>query len=119
MAKNRKRERAEHLELPVPVGTLSGTPLVLGDLPCVAVTDKDRWTTGDASVQCDGSFKLAVKGVTTGGGNSAIAVGQILYLLTGGEISANSSGAGAKRFGYALEPVGSGATTTIEVKIGY
>lgn len=119
MAKNRKKESANRLALPVPVGTLSGSPLVLVDLPCVAVTNRDEWTAGEASVQTDGSFKLAVKGVTTGGGNSAISVGQILYLLSTGEVSANSSGAGAKRFGYALEPVVSGATTTIEVKIGY
>jgi predicted RecA/RadA family phage recombinase len=119
MAKNRKRESGRRLSLPVPVGTLSGTPLVLGDLPCVAVVNRDEWTTGEASVQTDGTWSLAVKGVTTGGGNSAIGVGDILYLLSTGEVSKNSSGAGAKRFGYALEAVSSGATKTIEVKCGY
>lgn len=119
MAKNREKETANRLALPVPADVVSGTPLVLVDLPCVAVTDRDEWTAGEASLQTDGSFRLAVKGVTTGGGNAAISVGQIVYLLTSGEISANSSGTGAKRFGYALEAVGSGETTTIEVKIGY
>jgi len=119
MAKNRVREDGNRLSLPVPDGTVSGSPLVLGDLPCVAVVNKSEGTTGEASVQTDGTWKLAVKGVTTGGGNSAIGVGDILYLLSTGEVSKNSSGAGAKRFGYALQAVSSGATSSIEVKLGY
>lgn len=113
MAVNRVRAEANELSLPVPGGTESGDPLVIGALPCVAVTD--RRADGDASVQCDGSFRLPVHGADHAG-NAAIAVGAIVY-IDGAEI--NTDVTDGKRFGYALEPVLSGATTDIEVKIGY
>lgn len=116
MATNRVREKATRLALPVPVGTLSGDPLVLGGLPCVAVVDRSAWTEGEASVQTDGSFTLAVKGENAAG-DAAIGVGDILYIDTDGELNADATN--GKRFGYALEAVASGATTDIEVKIGY
>ena len=115
MAKNRVREEADGLSLPVPDGTVSGNPLVIGQLPCVAVTNKGQWTTTDATVQCDGSFLFNVVGVDSGG-NHAIAVGDIVYLQSNGQMDANSST--GKRFGYALGAVVSGATTQIEVKVG-
>lgn len=113
MATNREKESANRLSLPVPDGTESGDPLVIGELACVAVTDKSEWTTGDASVQTDGSFKLEVVG--DDGSPAAIAAGDVVF-LDSGVLSSDDSG---DRFGYALEPVGSGETATIEVKIGY
>jgi predicted RecA/RadA family phage recombinase len=115
LAKNRVREEADALSLPVPSTTKSGDPLVLGSLPCVAVVDYGKWTAGSASVDCDGSYLFNVVGVD-GGGNHAIAVGDIVYLQNDGTLSANTGG---KRFGYALAAVNSGATTKIEVKVGY
>lgn len=114
MATNRVREKATRLYLPVPVGTESGDPLVLGALPCVAVTDRDA--DGNASVQTDGSFTFPVVGEGSAG-DAAIGVGDIVYIDTDGELNADSTN--GDRFGYALEPVDSGATTDIEVKIGY
>jgi predicted RecA/RadA family phage recombinase len=115
LAKNRVREKATRLALPVPDGTKSGDPLVIGSLPCVAVVDKGAWTTTDASVQTDGSWSFNVIGANSGG-NAAIAVGDKLYLQANGTINADSGG---KYFGYALGPVNSGATTKTEVKVGY
>lgn len=111
MAKNRRKEKATRLALPVPDGTVSGDPLVIGDLPCVAVTDESEWTEDEASVQTDGSFVFDVFA-----DNAAIDPGDIVYLQNDGSISDDNGG---KRFGYALEAVSNGATTGIEVKIGY
>lgn len=113
VATNRVKESANRLALPVPDGTVSGDPLVLGALPCVAVTDQDEWTEGEASVQTDGSWRYPVVG--DDGAPAAIEVGDIIY-LDSGVLSSDDSG---DRFGYALEPVGSGDTTEIEVKVGY
>lgn len=115
MAKNRIREKATRLSLPVPDGTKSGDPLVIGSLPCVAVVDKSAWTVGDASVQTDGSWGFNVIGVDSGG-NHAIAPGDKVYLQSNGTINADTGG---KYFGYVLAPVNSGATTKTEVKVGY
>jgi len=103
------REKATHLALPVPDGTESGDPLVIGDLPCVAVTDQDEWTEGEASVQTDGSFRLLV-GVATD-------VGDEIFWHDGSPDTLNKTSSGGKHFGYALEEQsGSGE---IEVKVGY
>lgn len=111
MALNRVREEADKLSLPVPNGTKSGDPLVLGDLPCVAVVDQNQWTPSAASVQCDGSFRFDV--TDTGGG---IVVGTSLYLQNDGTLNDNNGG---KFFGYALEAVDANDTAAIEVKVGH
>jgi len=123
VALNRVREHATRLRLPVPDGTESGDPLVIGGLPCVAVTDKneDAGDMGDAddgcaSVQTDGSWAFPVKGEDDNS-NQAIAVGDIVYIDSDGEM--NVDAVNGDRFGYALGVVESGATTEIEVKIGY
>lgn len=116
MATNRVREHATRLSLPVPSGTESGDALVIGALPCVAVTDRDTDTAGSASVQTDGSWSFPVHG-EDGAGNAAIALGAILYIDTDGEINADVTN--GKRFGYALEALASGETRDIEVKVGY
>lgn len=115
MATNRVREHGTRLALPVPEGTVSGDPLVLGGLPCVAVVDRDEWTAGEASVQTDGTWRFSVNGVDSGG-NAEISVGEVVYLQNDGTIDGDSGGT---RFGYALQVVASGATTEIEVKVGY
>lgn len=116
MATNRVKEKGTRLALPVPSGTVSGDALVIGALPCVAVTDRDEWTAGEASVQTDGTWTFPVKGEDAAG-NAAIALGAILYIDTDGEINVDATN--GKRFGYALEAVASGATVDIEVKVGY
>ena len=104
-------------------GALSGTPQVMGQLPCVALEDADA--ANQLAVKLDGVFTLSVKGID-GGGNVAVANGDILYFVSGDtpKLSKKTSGV---RFGYAWSPtaaagatlVASGATTTIQVKLGY
>lgn len=116
MAINRTYEDADSVSIPVPSGTVSGGAVVVGDLPGVALTDRDA--DGESTVQFNGAFKFTVKGVVAGGSNGSIAFGTILYLQSNGDINANSSS--GKRFGYLLDTVASGATETNQlVKIGY
>lgn len=105
---------ATDIPLSVPDGTVSGSPVVVGDLPAVALIDKQ--SDGKATCKTNGAFDFPVKGVGTSG-NAAVNEGDILHLQSNGDINKNT-GAG-KRFGYALAGVGSGATATISVKIGY
>ena len=124
MATNRVFEHGTQFEADVSgvTGTgdgglvVSGDPVVIGQLPGVALTDEDD--DGNATVQTDGVFDLSVKGETTV--DAAIAVGAIVYYdsaATPHKLNADS--ANGVRFGYALEAVTSGATTTIRVKVGY
>lgn len=113
MAKNRKLAKAQELPLPVPAGTESGMPLAVGQIPCVALTNRDA--NGNATVQRDGSYLLKVKG-ENGSGASAVAVGDIIYWAAENKLSKIATGV---RYGYAAGAVGSGAEATIEVLIGY
>lgn len=112
MAKNRVFEKGDRLYLPVPANTVSGQALVIGDLPCVAVTDRDA--NEKASVQTDGVYKFSVEGKNKAG-NEKIEVGQKVFLKEG-KLGRNSEE--GKFFGYALEEVASGATTEVRVKVG-
>lgn len=98
-----------------PTTPASGGPVICGQIPGVAETDER--SDGTTSVKTRGVFNLSVKGVD-GSGNAAIAAGDIVYYVSADtpKLSVKTTGV---RFGYALEPVVSGATTTIRVKLGY
>jgi hypothetical protein len=116
VATNRVYEEGDELLLPVVSGTVSGAPVIVGtSIPGVAQTDRDA--NGNASVDMDGVYNLSVKGINAGG-NSAIAIGDILY-HTVADTPPLSIKATGVRFGYALQTVTSGATATIQVKVGY
>lgn len=90
----------------------SGDPILLGQLPGVALTDEDD---SEVTAQFDGVFDLDVVG--NDGSPASISAGDIVYYNTGEDrLDSNSSGV---QFGYVLEDVGSGATETVQVKIGY
>lgn len=97
-----------------PATPASGDPVIFGQMPGVALTAER--TDGLTTIKRNGSALLSVKG--TNGSNAAIAVGDILYYVSGNtpKLSATTSGV---RFGYAGAAVGSGLTATIEVFIGY
>lgn len=95
-----------------PTTPASGDPVLVGQLPGVALTDEGA--DGRTTVKFNGVYDFPVKGETTT--NAAVAAGDILY-YDGGVI--NKDNTNGVRFGYALEAVSSGATTTIRVKIGY
>lgn len=114
MAINRKYATGDSFSVPVASGVVSGQAVAVGQLPGVALID--RQSDGEATVQFNGVFDLIVEGKNSGG-NSAVAAGDIVYLQNDGTLSINNAG---KRFGYALGAVLSGNTTTkIPVKIGY
>lgn len=97
-----------------PTTPSSGDPVIFGDLPGVALTDEDD--DGDTTVQFEGVVDISVKAINAGG-NSAVAVGDVLY-YTDGDTPPVSKKATGVRYGVALETVTSGATATIRVRIG-
>lgn len=116
MAKNIIFENGEQIAVACtdPATPASGDPVILGQLPGVALINEGA--DGLTTIKTNGVATLSVKG--TSGSNAAIAAGDILYYVTANtpKLSVTTSGV---RFGYALEPVASGATTPIRVKIGY
>ena len=115
MATNKRRINGRFLNVvcTAPATPSSGDPVLFGEIPGVAVTDEDA--NGNTSIDTGGVYNLSVKGADDGG-DAAIAAGDILY-YDAGEINADA--VNGTRYGYALAAVNSGATTTIEVKIGY
>lgn len=114
MAKNRVfASRSAPLDLPVPEGTKSGDAVMLGNIPGVALTD--RRADGKAACDLGGVYKLAVEGKNKGG-NKKIEPGDIVF-MKGGKLGVNNEE--GVRYGYALAVVEAGATTTIEVLVGY
>lgn len=118
MSKNRDFADGNFLSLAAtdPATPASGDPVLVGQLPGVSLTAERA--DGTTSVQTTGVFDLAVKGVITGPANQAVAAGDILY-YTAGHTPKLDKDTGGVRFGYALATVGSGATATIPVKLGY
>lgn len=124
MATNRVYEEGAQLTV-APTGSTvdpptSGDPVIFGERPGVCLTDSSDTiaNNGEASVQFDGVFELEVVGTSDDGTTgAAVTAGDIVYLDdANNQLSVNTSGT---RFGYAKEDVASGATTTIEVIVGY
>lgn len=115
MATNQNYAEGDELLVPVASGTLSGAPVVVGQMPGIALTDRDA--NGNASVDFDGVYTVSVKGID-GSGNKAIAYGDILYYTTADTPPVSVKATGV-RFGYAMAAVTSGATASIAVRIGY
>jgi len=104
-----------------PATPAEGDPVLVGQLPGVALTNEIADATdplnGYTSVKLNGGAALSVKGID-GGGNSAVAVGDIIYYVTADTPKLSKKATGV-RYGYALGTVGAGSTGTIDVKIGY
>jgi predicted RecA/RadA family phage recombinase len=101
-----------------PVSPVSGDPVVVGQLPGVALTDKDA-ITGLTLIKTNGVHLFAVKGENPAGGAVAVAAGDIVYYDAAAAVKLNMDNTNGVRFGYALDAVSSGATATIRVKVGY
>lgn len=94
----------------------SGDPVLfgVGAVPAVCLNDE-----ADSQVVVEFGtalvcYRLPVVGVD-GAGNSAVAAGDLVYYDTG---VINADDANGAVYGTALEPVASGATTTIVVAVG-
>lgn len=114
MARNILFEDGDQLRVvcSAPTTPVSGDPVMVGDLPGLALTNEDD--EGYTTVKFNGVAELSVKGETTT--NAAIALNDTLYYDAG---VINKDSANGKRYGTALAVVASGATTKIPVKIGY
>lgn len=91
----------------------SGDPLVWGsaEVPAVATSDED--SAGLVSVQFGGVYSLAVHGAD-GAGNAAVDAGEAVF-WDATELNADLTN--GSLYGYAMEAVASGATTTVRVKL--
>jgi hypothetical protein len=113
VSKNKIYQDCGIFTLPVPVGAVSGDPVVVSNLPGVLETSRDSGGNASVNIPRGPVFDLSVKGVNDSG-NNAVAVGDKLYYVAEDtpKISKKVSGT---FFGYALEAVTSGATATINV----
>lgn len=118
MATNMINARGENLLVTAtePATPSSGDPVLLGQLPAVALVDED--SDGNTSVQTVGVFDLEAEAVDNVG-NNAIAAGDILYYDSAASIKINKDSTNGVRYGYALEAIGAGSSDTIKVKLGY
>jgi len=114
MAQNMIQAVGDILDVAI-ASKVSGDPGVKGQIPGVCLTDTDA--DGKVRLQLNGVYDVSVKGVN-GGGNSAVAIGDIIYYTEGDTPKLNKKTDGV-RFGYALEAITSGSTDTIKVKLGY
>lgn len=108
MAKNIRVEHATSYTLPVPAGTTSGDPVLVGVIPGVAITDRDA--DGNATVKIAGGavvdLELASAVVT--------APGSVLFVTSAGVVSATSA-ANSAVYGAALSTKAAGAAATVTV----
>lgn len=100
-----------------PTTPASGDPVRRGQQTGVALIDEGDSISGETTVALDGVFDLSVKGVDADG-NSAVAVGDKIYYVDA-DTPPLSKKATGYFFGYAAETVSSGATSTINVEVGY
>jgi len=117
MATNEVYYPGDTLPLPVPEGTKSGDPVVVGTIAGIAMEDRDA--AGNAPVRVKGVFKLSVTG-HDGSKTAAIGVGDKVYYTapSGGTpaiIDANAS-TGAE-FGVALGAIAKGSGDAVVATI--
>ena len=116
MALNMVHEEGTQIVV-VQASRVSGDPMVVGQIPGVALTSSESGT-NNVTMKTDGVFLLSVKGENNAG-NSAVAIGDILYYEAGQTPPVNKDNVAGVRFGYAMDAITSGSTATIRVKVGY
>jgi len=120
VATNEVYKEGRQIPLTVGASKTARSPIVVGQIAGCLLTSTGSSGTQVATVATEGVYNISVKGITTGGGNGAVAQGDILYYVPGATppVSKHSDGSNAVRYGYALAAVQSGATTTIPVLLG-
>ena len=115
MAKNEVYYPGDTIPLPVPEGTKSGVPVVVGTIAGIAMEDRDA--AGYAPVRVKGVFMLSVTG-RDGTANKAINVGdKVYYTVPSGESPRIDASATGKEFGVALKAIANGATNPVVATI--
>jgi len=115
MATNRAGSLGRYLTLDLGADFSSGDPVVMGQLYGVVLEDTVSHV---ATIDTEGVYNLPVTGEVEDASASAIAAGDIVY-FDAEEGHLNADDTDGVRFGYALDAVGSGDTTTIRVRLGY
>jgi predicted RecA/RadA family phage recombinase len=100
MARNEYLEEAENLYLPVPAYVVSGSPVIVGMIPGVAVTSRD--SAGNATVTTEGAYNVTV-------GTGVVTVGMPIYITSATGVLGIAPGTGIQLFGHALAAKSSGA----------
>jgi predicted RecA/RadA family phage recombinase len=113
MATNKVQD-GKQIEMAVQSGVVAGDPEMVGGIGGVALTSRNA--DGQAVLALEGVFDLSVKGVNDAG-NSAVAIGDAIYWVTGDTPKLSKKSTAGKLFGYALETVDSAATATINVRL--
>lgn len=108
MATNARYSDAEHINIPVPSGVVSGQPVRVGNICGVAQTSRDA--NGNATVWLDGSWTLQVNGAVA-------SVGLPVYIKADGTLDAAS--AGNQLFGVSLGTKATGVGSLEVAPIGY
>ena len=117
MAKNEVYYPGDTIPLPVPEGTKSGVPVVVGTIAGIAMEDRDA--AGYAPVRVKGVFMLSVTG-RDGTANKAINVGdKVYYTAPSGGLSAiiDASATTGKEFGVALGAIAEGTSDAVVATI--
>lgn len=111
MAKNMIHGPYRTRTLPVTANTASGSPVVVGSLVGVALTDEGKGgnVDGEATVALDGTTRQAV-GTTT-----AVAIGAPVYITSAYALTPTSTS--NVLFGYALTAKGTTAGEVIDIEI--
>ena len=102
MAKNEYLDDADNLYLPVPAYVVSGSPVIAGMIPGVAVSSRDA--AGSAMVKTKGAFNVSVTGAIA-------SVGLPVYITSATGALVVAPGAGIQLFGHALATKGAAAGT--------
>ena len=97
-------------KLPVPADSLSGDPQLVGDLAVVQLEDEKD---GEAMCALVGVYSLDVTGADSSA-NVAMSAGEKVY-WDGGSLNADATN--GTFFGHLLDPVGSGATESVRVRL--
>jgi predicted RecA/RadA family phage recombinase len=109
MAKNRVFENGKNLTLPVIAGTVSGSPVIVGMIPGVALSARD--SNGNASVCTEGVFLVSVTGALT-------TTGLPVYIVSSTGALVVAPGAGIQLYGHSLDTKGAGAGN-VRVRIAH
>lgn len=115
MATNEIFKDAEQIQLTVGASVAARTPMVVGNIPVMTLTATGSSGTTAATCLLKGVVDVSVHGAD-GSGNSAVAVGDIVYYDS---TELNVDDTNGVRWGYALEAISSGDTDTIRCLIGY
>lgn len=115
MSKNKELDIGSNIQVPVPEGTESGDPVLLGDQGLCGVAETGRNSDGNATVVMPPSavYRIPVEGK---GKEANQVIDQFDKVFIDGEV-VNADATNGTFFGWVLDKVASGKTETVRVKL--